>query len=147
MTKTNITSERPDMVLTAEEKTAWITMYNSERKLPSTRVPCTVTGKGIVMFGDNLHARVIKYGGIENLLDTFTCREARVSATSVVKEQIALIKAERKAMRTAKREAKITLMQAKKNEKLVETVPTETVPTLKATKKSKKVVDQPATVD
>ena len=134
MTKTNIASERPDMKLTAEEKTAWITMYNSERKLPSTRVPCTVTGKGIVMFGDNLHARVIKYGGIENLLDTFTCREARVSATSVVKEQIALIKAERKAMRTAKREAKITLMQAKKNEKLVETVPTETVPTVKATK-------------
>ena len=146
MTKTNIASERPDMVLTAEEKTAWITMYNSERKLPSTRVPCTVTGKGIVMFGDNLHARVIKYGGIANLLDTFTCREARVSATSVVKEQIALIKAERKAMRTAKREAKIALMQAKKNEKLVEAVPTETVPTLKATKKSKKVVKQPATV-
>lgn len=149
MNKTNTKTQRPDMTLTAEEKAAWIKMYNEERKLPSTRVPCTVTGKGIVMFADNLHARVIKFGGIENLLNNFVCREAQTSGANAVKEQIAQIKAERKAKRLAKREEKLTALAAKKTAKKTLSEPTEVVetqPVLKKTENKKKKKTEKAAV-
>ena len=148
--KTNKTADRPDMKLTAEEKAAWIKMYNEERKLPSTRVPCTVTGKGIVMFADNLHARVIKFGGIENLLDTFVCREAKQAGANSIKEQLETIKAERKATRLAQRNAKLEALAAKKSAKATATpaaeVP-ETQPVLKKTKSKKKTAKTEAEVE
>jgi hypothetical protein len=41
------------------------------------RIPCTVTGKLVNMFGDNLARRLKQYGSIENLLDTFVSREGK----------------------------------------------------------------------
>lgn len=148
MNKTNKTAERPDVVLTAEEKASWIKMYNEERKLPSKYVPCTVTGKGIVMFADNLHARVIKFGGIENLLNNFISREAQLSAKSVVKEQLAQIKAERKAKRLAQRNLKLEALAAKKSAKTTATPAevVETQPVLKKTKSKKKTETTEAAV-
>jgi len=150
MTKTNKT-ERPDMTLTAEEKVVWIAMYNAERKLPSTRVPCTATGKGIVMFADNLHARVIKFGGIENLLNTFVCREAKQASANSIKEQLETIKAERKALSLVKRNTKLEALAAKKAAKKVTATPaaepTETQPVLKKTNSKKKTAKTKAEVE
>lgn len=64
--------------LTPEEIDAWVLSYDNTRKLPATKIPCS-SGNGTLttMFGDNLHKRVLKFGGIRNLLETFVCREER----------------------------------------------------------------------
>jgi len=68
-------------VLTPEIIDAWVASYETSRKLPQTKVPCS-SGNGTLttMFGDNLHKRVLKFGGIRNLLETFVCREGRARA-------------------------------------------------------------------
>ena len=65
-------------VLTPEIIDAWVASYEATRKLPQTKIPCS-SGNGTLttMFGDNLHKRVLKFGGIRNLLETFVCREGR----------------------------------------------------------------------
>lgn len=64
--------------LTPEIVDAWVASYEATRKLPQTKIPCS-SGNGVMttMFGDNLHKRVLKFGGIRNLLETFVCREVR----------------------------------------------------------------------
>ena len=71
-TKTEITNLTPEII------DAWVASYETSRKLPQTKVPCS-SGNGTMttMFGDNLHKRVLKFGGIRNLLETFVCREVR----------------------------------------------------------------------
>ena len=68
-------------VLTPEIIDTWVASYETSRKLPQTKVPCS-SGNGTLttMFGDNLHKRVLKFGGIRNLLETFVCREGRARA-------------------------------------------------------------------
>jgi hypothetical protein len=62
------------MKLTADDKSIWIKSYTTTGKLPNTKVPCTRCGTDITMFSTNLTARVAKFGGIKNLLDTFVCK-------------------------------------------------------------------------
>ena len=64
--------------LTPEEIDAWVASYEATGKLPSPKIPCS-SGNGVLttMFGDNLHKRVLKFGGIRNLLQTFECRLAK----------------------------------------------------------------------
>jgi len=64
--------------LSAEQVEAWAIKYETTGKLPSPKIPCS-TGSGVetTMFGDNLHKRVAKFGGIRNLLTTFVCRQGR----------------------------------------------------------------------
>jgi hypothetical protein len=66
------------MKLTPEEVEAWAVSYENTLKLPATRIPCS-TGCGVTttMFGDNLHKRVVKFGGIRNLLTNFVYRQQR----------------------------------------------------------------------
>ena len=75
--------------LTSEQIEEWAVKYETTGKLPNTKVPCS-TGCGVetTMFGDNLHKRVVKFGGIRNLLTTFVCRQQR----QVVKMQELLAK-------------------------------------------------------
>ena len=64
--------------LTTEQIEEWAVKYETTGKLPQTKIPCS-TGCGVetTMFGDNLHKRVVKFGGIRNLLTTFVCRQQR----------------------------------------------------------------------
>ena len=89
-------------VLTPEIIDAWVLSYESNRKLPQQKVPCS-SGNGTLttMFGDNLHKRVLKFGGIRNLLETFVCREGRAKA----KAEALLAKLEAKATVVADTEA------------------------------------------
>ena len=66
------------MKLTPEQIDAWVAAYEATGKLPSPKIPCS-TGSGVMttMFGDNLHKRVVKFGGIRNLLENFVSRDAR----------------------------------------------------------------------
>jgi hypothetical protein len=64
--------------LTSEQIEEWAVKYETTGKLPNTKIPCS-SGNGVetTMFGDNLHKRVVKFGGIRNLLTTFVCRQQR----------------------------------------------------------------------
>ena len=64
--------------LTLEQIEEWSVKYEATGKLPNTKIPCS-SGNGVAttMFGDNLHKRVVKFGGIRNLLTTFKSRAAR----------------------------------------------------------------------
>ena len=75
--------------LTSEQIEEWAVKYETTGKLPNTKIPCS-SGNGVetTMFGDNLHKRVVKFGGIRNLLTTFVCRQQR----QVVKMQELLAK-------------------------------------------------------
>jgi len=68
----------PGQKLTAEQVEAWAVKYDTTSKLPSPKIPCS-SGNGVetTMFGDNLHKRVAKFGGIRNLLLNFKSRGAR----------------------------------------------------------------------
>jgi len=68
--------------LNTETLNAWTEMYNSKFKLPETKIPCTTSDCQVqtTMFGTNLHSRVIKFGGIENLLSTFECKNCRAKS-------------------------------------------------------------------
>lgn len=54
----------------------FVAQYQLRKTLPSTKIVCTKTGNLITAFGPNLHGKVEKYGGIENLLTTFVCKAA-----------------------------------------------------------------------
>jgi hypothetical protein len=65
--------------LTPDVVDEWVSMYETECSLPQQKVPCCAVDctKLTVMFGDNLDKRVVKYGGIRKLLETFKCQVCR----------------------------------------------------------------------
>jgi hypothetical protein len=65
------------MKLSQEQIQLYVTEYKLNNKLPVRKIPCTVTGNEVTMFGNNLHKRVAKYGGIEELLTSFVSRRAK----------------------------------------------------------------------
>lgn len=65
------------MKLTPEQIDEYVTAYETTNKLPVNKVPCTVTGVEVTMFGSNLHKRVAKYGGIRQLLTGFISRAGK----------------------------------------------------------------------
>ena len=50
--------------------------YEDNHRLPRQYVRCTRSGRDITMYGPNLERRIVKYGGIRQLLSTFICRDA-----------------------------------------------------------------------
>ena len=55
----------------------YVAQYKAKGTLPSQHIYCTASGNRITCFGDNLHGKVNKAGGIENLLMNFVCKDAR----------------------------------------------------------------------
>jgi len=77
---------RPEIKLSKTEKSEWVKIYETTNKLPSMHVPCTLCDMAVVMIFGNLHNRVQKFGSIENLLNTFKCKEcARAMTVKKVK--------------------------------------------------------------
>ena len=66
--------------LTPELVEAWALKYEATGTLPNKMIPCS-SGCGVetTMFGDNLHKRVAKFGGIRELLLNFKSRPARAA--------------------------------------------------------------------
>lgn len=100
-THTTMSTELISSALTEDQVNDWVAKYEATGKLPQTKIPCS-TGSGVLttMFGDNLHKRVAKFGGVRNLLLNFKSRDvrraekaaellAKVSATSEVAEEAA----------------------------------------------------------
>lgn len=66
------------------DKAAFIAEYNATGKPTSKKIPCSVTGAMVTMFGSNLHNRVKKFGSVEALLDGFVSRNAKPKKVKVV---------------------------------------------------------------
>jgi len=68
--------------LNVEVQTAWVQSYETTCKLPNTKIPCSTDGCEVqtTMFGTNLHERVVKFAGVDNLLSTFECKTCRAKS-------------------------------------------------------------------
>ena len=55
-------------------------LYKNTGKLSSPKITCTKCSTPTTCFGDNLAKRIAKYGGLDVLLDTFTCRSCASAA-------------------------------------------------------------------
>ena len=58
-------------------KEEFIKSYNATGKGTSNKIPCTKCQTEITAFGTNLAGKIKKAGGLENLLNTFTCRSCK----------------------------------------------------------------------
>jgi hypothetical protein len=80
MPQTNTTTEVENTpvsnTITTFDRDAFIKEYNETKSPKQRKIPCTVTGQMITIFGANLRKRVEKFGSIEALLDGFVSRKA-----------------------------------------------------------------------
>ena len=58
------------------DRAAYIAQYSASGSPKQRKVPCTVTGHMVTIFGANLKRRVEKYGSVEAFLDGFVSRKA-----------------------------------------------------------------------
>jgi len=87
-TNINITDEvgnAPTTVIAVQEvnqatptfdRAAFIAQFNTNGSPKQRKVPCTITGEMVTIFGNNLKRRVEKYGSVEAFLDGFISRKA-----------------------------------------------------------------------
>lgn len=70
-------NKETNAVVEAFDKALFIQQYHSTGKPSQKKIPCTVTGKMVTCFGQNLAAKVKKYGSVEALLENFVSRGAK----------------------------------------------------------------------
>lgn len=82
---TNEVNSTPTTVITAEgaskqpttfDRAAFIAQFNATKAPKQRKVPCTVTGEMVTIFGANLRNRIEKFGSVEAFLDGFVSRKA-----------------------------------------------------------------------
>jgi hypothetical protein len=75
-TTTPATGNTANTTVTAFDRAAFIQEYNTTGSPKQRKIPCTVTGEMVTIFGVNLKKRVEKFGSVEALLDGFVSRKA-----------------------------------------------------------------------
>jgi hypothetical protein len=75
-----VTKVRETLVLSAADRKAWIKSYEDTGRLPDINIPCSRCNLGITAAHGNLRAKVAKYKGIANLLETFVCKTCTQSS-------------------------------------------------------------------
>jgi len=125
-TNTTEVTETPTTVyLSAETKQEWVKQYDERQTFPLINkkpyVPCSVTGKLVVMGANNLRTRVIKFGGPMNLLNNFVCREQVKEESKrvqqIVKESNDLRKTQTSATKAEKQAAKLAATALRREER------------------------------
>ena len=61
---------------TTFDRAAFIQEYGASGSPKQRKIPCTITGEMVTIFGANLKKRVEKFGSVEALLDGFVSRKA-----------------------------------------------------------------------
>jgi hypothetical protein len=61
----------------AFDKALFIKQYHETGKPSAKKIPCTVTGRLVTCFGQNLQQKIQKYGSVEALLENFVSRGAK----------------------------------------------------------------------
>jgi len=70
-------AENSNMTATTTfDREAFIREYNETGSPKQRKIPCTMTGEMITIFGANLKKRVEKFGSVEALLNGFVSRKA-----------------------------------------------------------------------
>ena len=75
-TATTVIATTDTPVTTAFDRASYITQYSASGSPKQRKVPCTVTGHMVTIFGANLKRRIEKYGTVEAFLDGFVSRKA-----------------------------------------------------------------------
>ena len=70
-------TQETNAVVEAFDKALFIQQYHWTGKPSQKKIPCTVTGKMVTCFGQNLQAKIQKYGSVEALLEGFVSRGAK----------------------------------------------------------------------
>jgi len=70
-------NKETNAVVEAFDKALFIQQYHSTGKPSQKKIPCTVTGRMVTAFGQNLQAKIQKYGSVEALLEGFVSRGAK----------------------------------------------------------------------
>jgi hypothetical protein len=82
---TNEVNNTPTTVITVEgannqpttfDRAAFIAQFNATKAPKQRKVPCTITGEMVTIFGANLRNRIEKFGSVEAFLDGFVSRKA-----------------------------------------------------------------------
>jgi len=122
---TEVTETPTTVYLSEETKQEWVKQYDERQTFPLINkkpyVPCSVTGKLVIMGANNLRTRVIKFGGPMNLLNNFVCREQvkkeSLKIQQIVKDTNNLRKSVTTSERAAKRDAKLATVALKQEER------------------------------
>jgi hypothetical protein len=61
------------------DKALFIQQYHATGKPSQKKIPCTVTGRMVTCFGQNLAQKIKRYGSVEALLENFVSRGANKS--------------------------------------------------------------------
>lgn len=78
-----VTKVRATLTLSAAERKAWVTSYETTGKLPNINIPCSKCHQGITAAHGNLRSKVAKYKGIANLLESFVCKSCAKAAEPI----------------------------------------------------------------
>jgi len=70
-------NKETNAVVEAFDKALFIQQYHSTGKPSQKKIPCTVTGRMVTAFGQNLQQKVKRYGSVEALLEGFVTRGAK----------------------------------------------------------------------
>ena len=70
-------NKETNAVVEAFDKALFIQQYHSTGKPSQKKIPCTVTGRMVTAFGQNLQGKIQKYGSVEALLEGFVSRGAK----------------------------------------------------------------------
>lgn len=74
-----MTQETNNAVVEAFDKALFIKQYHETGKPSAKKIPCTVTGRMVTCFGQNLAQKIKRYGSVEALLENFVSRGANKS--------------------------------------------------------------------
>ena len=72
-------NKETNAVVEAFDKALFIKQYHETGKPSAKKIPCTVTGRMVTAFGQNLQQKVKRYGSVEQLLENFVSRGAKKS--------------------------------------------------------------------
>ena len=70
-------TQETNAVVEAFDKALFIKQYHETGKPSQKKIPRTVTGRMVTCFGQNLQAKIKKYGSVEALLEGFISRGAK----------------------------------------------------------------------
>lgn len=70
-------TQETNAVVEAFDKALFIKQYHETGKPSSKKIPCTVTGRMVTCFGQNLAQKIKRYGSVEQLLESFVSRGAK----------------------------------------------------------------------
>lgn len=71
--------------LTEKEISFFVQFYNKNKSFPGSKIPCIATGKLTTCIGPWMKKKIKEFGGVEDLLRNYKCREALKREREIIK--------------------------------------------------------------